>query len=153
MNIYLVQHGQAKSEDIDPDKHLTEKGVAYVKKMSNFSKDTGLHVDVIWHSGKVRAVQTADILAQGVVSAQGVTQHKGILPNDDVRPIRDELLQSRIDVMIVGHLPFLNRLCSLLITGRDFANIFAFWQGGAVCLAHSEDKTWQVCCMVIPELL
>jgi phosphohistidine phosphatase len=75
------------------------------------------------------------------------------LPNDDVRPIKEELLQSRIVVMIVGHLPFLNRLCSLLITGRDSANIAVFRQGGVVCMAQTEDKMWQLKWMVIPELL
>ena len=153
MRIYLVQHGQAKSEDIDPDRHLTEKGIADVKKMSNFLKAAGLRVDVIWHSGKARAVQTADILAQGVAAAQGVTQHRGLSPNDDVRPIRDELMQSGVDVMIVGHLPFLSKLASLLITGNDSANVVAFQQGGAVCLEQTEDKKWQVRWMVIPELL
>ena len=153
MRIYLVQHGQAKSEDIDPDRHLTEKGIADVKKISCFLKGAALGVDVIWHSGKARAAQTAEILSQSVVAAQGSFQHKGLSPNDDVKPIKDELLRSGKDVMIVGHLPFLSKLSSLLLTGSDSNNIVAFQQGGVVCLEQNENILWQLRWMVVPDLL
>ncbi len=153
MRIYLVQHGQAKPEDTDPQRHLTEKGISDVKKMSQFLKNNGLHIDVIWHSGKARAAQTAEILAEGIVSDGGVIKHDGLSPNDDIRAIRNELLQMDKNIMIVGHLPFLNKLASSLITGKEAIEIIAFQKGGAVCLELSEDKKWQVCWMVIPELL
>jgi phosphohistidine phosphatase len=153
MRIYLVQHGQAKSEDIDPDRHLTQKGMADLKKMSAFLKNAGLHVDIIWHSGKTRAAQTADILAAGIVPAQGIIQHNGLAPNDDIRSVRDELLQGDINVMIVGHLPFLNKLTSSLVIGNESANLVAYQPGGVVCLEQSDAKVWKVAWMVVPELI
>ncbi len=66
MLVYLVQHGQAKAKDIDPDRHLTEQGINDVEKISAFLKTAKLTVDVIWHSGKARAAQTAEILETSV---------------------------------------------------------------------------------------
>jgi len=153
MRIYLVQHGQAKSEDIDPDRRLTEKGIADVTKISRFLKDAGLHVDVIWPSGKASAAQTADILATGIVSSQGIIRHDGLAPNDDIGHIKDELLQKETDVMIVGHLPFLSKLASSLISGSESAGTIVFQQGGVVCMESNENKIWQLLWMIVPKLL
>ena len=56
MHIYLVQHGEAKPEEIDPERRLTENGTRAVQKVADFlRKSSGLEVDTIWHSGKPRA--------------------------------------------------------------------------------------------------
>ena len=153
MRIYLVQHGQAKSEDVDPGRHLTQKGIDDAMKMSAFLKNAGLHVDAIWHSGKTRAAQTADILAAGIAADQGIIQHDGLAPNDDIGLIKDELLQSNLDLMIVGHLPFLSKLASSLVIGDESAGTVTFQQGGVVCLEQDQAKLWTVRWMVVPELL
>jgi phosphohistidine phosphatase len=152
MSIYLVQHGQAESEEVDPQRHLTEKGIADVKKISAFLKAAQVHVDSVWHSGKARAAQTADILGKAV-EAKNMVQRKGLAPNDDITAIRDELTKSGVDIMIVGHLPFLSKLASSLVAGDESADIVAFQQGGLVCLEQNEDKSWEMRWMVVPELL
>ena len=63
MRLYLVQHGQAKSEELDPQRGLTEQGVQDVERLAAFLKPLSLAVQVVWHSGKTRAAQTAEILA------------------------------------------------------------------------------------------
>jgi phosphohistidine phosphatase len=153
MRIYLVQHGQAKSEDIDTERHLTGKGIVDVREISDFIKDIGLQVDVIWHSGKARAAQTAEILATSIVTAQGVIQRDGLAPNDDVRPIKNELSLKSTDVMIVGHLPFLSKLASSLLVGDESVSIIGFQQGGLVCLERNEAKLWIVRWMLMPDLI
>ena len=115
MRTYLVQHGQAKSEDVDPDRHLTEKGQNDVKKISVFLKQSGLSVDIVWHSGKTRAAQTADILASDVAVNQEIVQHNDLAPNDAIDPVKEELIEANEDLMIVGHLPFSSKLASALI--------------------------------------
>ena len=153
MRIYLVQHGQAKSEEQDPDRPLTQNGEADVRKIASFLKNTGICVDIIWHSGKTRALQTAEILAESIVSNQGVVQHKGLSPNDDIIRIKDELLLSGMDLMIVGHLPFLSKLATLLVTGNESADLATFQQGGLICLEKGEDQACTVRWMIIPDLL
>jgi phosphohistidine phosphatase len=153
MYLYLVQHGQAKSKDEDPNRPLTQKGQNDVKKISAFLKKAGLSVENIWHSGKTRAAQTADILASGVKVNQAIVQHDGLAPNDVIGPVKAELIEAKQDVMIVGHLPFLSKLASELVANRASAGIVTFQQGGIVCLERNEDLTWSVRWMVVPELL
>ena len=153
MHLYLVQHGQAKSEDVDPDRHLTEKGQNDVKKISAFLKQSGLSVDTIWHSGKTRAAQTADILASGVVVNKSIVQHNDLAPNDAIEPVKEELIEANEDLMIVGHLPFLSKLASALIANSESADVVTFQQGGIVCLERNEGLAWSMRWMVIPELL
>lgn len=153
MRIYLVQHGQSKPKDADPDRHLTEKGWNDVKKISAFLKQFSLSVETIWHSGKTRAAQTADILASGLAVNQAIVPHDGLAPNDAIAPVKKELSEADKDLMIVGHLPFLSKLASVLVASSDSANVVTFQQGGIVCLERDEVLRWSVRWMVIPELL
>ncbi len=52
MRLCLVQHGQAKTNQQDPDRYLTDKGQRDVRKMAAFLNPLGLCVDAVWHNGK-----------------------------------------------------------------------------------------------------
>jgi len=54
--------------------------------------------------------------------------------------------------MLVGHLPFLDRLTNLLVTGDAERSVVRFQMGGIVCLVR-EDQDWAVSWMVTPALL
>ena len=84
MLLYLVQHGQAHSKDVDRDRNLTEQGQKDVERVSAFLKKQGICVGAIWHSGKARAEQTANILSSSVATDHGVVKHEGLAPNDPV---------------------------------------------------------------------
>lgn len=153
MKLYLVQHAKAASKEADPHRGLTEEGCREVEKISEFVKPLNISVDYLWDSGKKRSVQTAELLAEIVEIKDLHTTRKGLEPNDDVAQLQDELVSIQRDVMIVGHLPFLSKLASLLLSGRESCDIVAFRQGGIVCLNHSEADQWQIDWMVTPELI
>ena len=153
MKLYLVQHAKAASKEADPLRGLTEEGRQEVEKISEFVRPLNICVDCVWDSGKKRSVQTAEILAEVVEIKDAHTTRKGLEPNDDVTQLKDELVSIERDVMIVGHLPFLNKLASLLLSGRESSDMVAFRQGGIVCLNRSEPDQWQIDWMVTPELL
>jgi len=153
MKLYLIQHAKAAPEQVDPQRPLTEDGRRDMQRVAAFVKPLNLSVDCLWHSGKKRAVQTAEALAEVIEIKQAEIAHDGLAPNDDVTVLRDELASARQDVMIVGHLPFLSKLASLLLTGSESADAVAFKQGGIVCLSRSETNQWQIDWMVTPELL
>jgi len=112
-----------------------------------------LCVDYLWHSGKKRAEQTAEILSDVIRINKQQSARDGLGPIDDVTAIKDELNTSQQDIMIVGHLPFLAKLASLLLTGSESANTVAFKQAGIVCLNRNDENPWQLEWMIIPELL
>jgi phosphohistidine phosphatase len=153
MRLYLVQHAKAAVKEVDPERSLTEQGRQEIKKVAAFVKPLNLRVDCLWHSGKTRAAQTAEVLAETIKVKEDTTAHDGLGPNDDVSALREELAATDKDVMIVGHLPFLSKLASSLSTGDESANIVAFRNGGVVCLRRGEDSRWQVDWVVTPELL
>ena len=153
MKLYLVQHGEAKPREVDPDRHLTEKGIRDARRIAAFLKPLKISVDAVWHSGKPRAAETADILAQPLNVKRRVKERKDLSPNDPVGPTAEKILSAGKDLMIVGHLPFLTKLASSLITGREDEEIIAFQYAGVVCLERAEGESFAVRWMVTPELL
>ena len=153
MKLYLVQHAKAASKEIDPDRSLTAEGRRDIQKVAAFIKPLNLVVNSLWHSGKTRARQTAEILAKVITVENEMTAHDGLAPNDDVQAIKVIIISAGHDLMIVGHMPFVAKLASLLLIGSEPSDIVAFRQGGIVCLSCEDDNCWQIDWMITPELL
>ena len=153
MNLYLVQHGQSRPEEEDPERRLTDKGIGEVQKVAKFLSSLKLEVNVVWHSGKPRARQTAELLSEAIGASDRIEQREGLGPKDQVAATKGALEQSGGDVMVVGHLPFLGKLVALLVTGNDENEIVQFQFGSIVCLEQREGGKWKVAWMIRPALL
>lgn len=153
MRVYLVQHGQSRSEEEDPQRRLTDKGIGEVQNVANFLRPLELEVDAIWHSGKTRAQQTAELLADAVSARNRVVQREGLGPKDHVAPTKQALEKPGRDLMIVSHLPFLGKLAALLVTGSEANEIVEFRFGSVVCIERRDDEKWKIAWMITPVLL
>jgi phosphohistidine phosphatase len=153
MKVYLVRHGEAVSSQFDPQRPLSEQGFADIQKVASFIKPLEISVEHIWHSGKLRAAQTAENLAGAVLVEKDCSEHKNLEPNDDVTIIADELEAYDTDLMLVGHLPFLAYLTSLLVAGKQTANVVAFDAGSVACINRRNPGQWQIEWMITPEQL
>lgn len=152
MEIYLVQHAQARSKDEDPSRPLTERGRKDTLQVAEFAARLGVKIAHIRHSGKTRAEQTASILS-GVLSPDVDIQTDSRLgPLDPVEPVGDELESASQPIMLVGHLPFMERLAGYLLTGNSERAPVRFHNAGIVCLARSEDG-WQVEWIITPRMV
>lgn len=104
--------------------------------MAAYAEKLGFTVDRIYHSGKLRAQQTAEVLARHLGVVGKVEAKSGLNPNDEVAPIKDWLdqlsSQAMGSIVIVGHLPFLDKLASLLVAGTEDAHVVAFQNAGIV---------------------
>ena len=152
MKVYLVQHGEAKSEMEDPQRPLTEKGKQEVESVAAYVASLEVEVAQILYSGRLRAKQTAELLAHYVSPTQGVREEKGLGPLDDPQEAKRLIQQAERPLMIIGHLPHLSRLASLLILGTPENEVVRFEMGGVVCLSES-DKKWFVQWVLVPELI
>lgn len=150
--VYLVRHGEAKPKEEDPDRPLSAVGADEVSRMAAWAAAAGVRVTAIQHSGKLRAQQTAEIFADQLPEAPAAQAVSGLAPNDDVTPIARQLLSERGSIMLVGHLPFLERLASLLITSDAGSPTVALAAGAILALA-STDKGWRVVCLMQPKFL
>jgi phosphohistidine phosphatase len=152
MNLYLVQHGEAKTEEEDPERALNQRGAEAVERIAAWAAKVGIQVDQIRHSGKRRAQQTAEILADRIAPNQGVVPVSGLKPKDDVNAWAENLAKESESVMLVGHLPFLSRLTSLLLVGDLTNGIVRFRNAGIICLIREEDR-WLLGWVVTPDLV
>lgn len=152
MALYLVQHGKSKPKDEDPERSLSEIGEAIVVKMAKIAKEHDITVSSIRHSGKKRAEQTAEIFANILVPREGTAKMPGLNPLDDVKIFANRLTGDQ-NIMLVGHLPFMEKLTSFLIVKKEDIQIFKFQNGGIICLDFDTDrKTWYIKWALMPDV-
>lgn len=149
MYLYLVRHGEAKSRDADPARPLSEKGLIDVKKVAREASGRRVTVINIYHSGKMRAKQTAELFAEEVKPSQGVLEKDGLNPDDDPAIWEDRLSDTRTNVMLVGHLPHVERLASRLLPGERYSG-GSFDPGKIVCLERDINGRWSLIWEISP---
>jgi phosphohistidine phosphatase len=136
VRLYLVQHGEAKSEEEDPDRPLTDRGVTDVRRVVGVvAGPGGVMVERIVHSGKTRARQTA--AAWGEALGVPIDEADGLVPRDDPAIWAARVTAETRDMMLVGHLPHLARLAGLLLAGDPDRPVISFRQGGLVGLEEA----------------
>jgi phosphohistidine phosphatase len=151
MELYLVQHGESKRENEDPARPLTERGRTEVERVARAVARLHLDVEEVVHSGKLRARATAEILAAQLLPTRGPLEMAGLAPKDDPAIAREAIARAAGPLVVVGHLPHLSRLASLLVTGDAEREILAFRMGAIVCLAGGGEG-WQIRWILTPEL-
>ncbi len=152
MQLYLVQHGEALTKDIDPDRALSEAGRKDVQRLASFLAGK-VRVARVLHSGKTRARQTAEMLATSVAPDLKVEQFGGLSPNDPVESFVQHVEKWSEDLLVVGHLPFMAKLVARLAACSEERGIVAYRPGSIVCLETGQGPDWQVQWMIRPELL
>ena len=154
MKLYLVQHAEPKRKEEDPSRPLSEKGWEDIRKMAKYAeKYLRIQVNQIFHSGKLRAKQTAEILAEHLHPAKVVMTAQGLEPLADPKVWKNRLDKTIENVMMVGHLPHLDKLSSSLLTGSEGKEVVAFRMGGIVCLERDESGRWTVQWAITPEII
>ena len=150
MNLYLVRHGEAMREGEDAARPLNARGREEVRRLATHLARLGVRVGEIRHSPKARAAQTAEIIAGALGARARVSE--GLLPEDDPTPIAATASLATDDVMLVGHLPHLGRLASLLVLGDDARSLSELRTGGLLRLQR-ESGLWRLGWALTPSAL
>ncbi len=153
MKLYLVQHGEALPKELDSERPLSDQGRQDAERLARFLAGRGVRVSRVWHSGKTRARQTAELLVPTVAPGVKAEARAGLAPNDSTAAFADPLASWREDAMVVGHLPFMARLVTRLVTKSDGGRIVVYLPGSLVCLERDEDGAWAIAWMLRPELM
>ena len=114
-------------------------------------QNMGVHLGKIFHSGKSRAQQSAVIIAETLSPDLQPLQTQGLGPGDDPAAIVEDFEQIDENILIASHMPFVSRLCSILLTGTNDAE-FASTPGTLFCLEKAEGK-WRLAFMLRPDFL
>ena len=135
--LYFAQHGLAVDKSEDPERPLSESGIKQTEAIALQIHASDITVSQIFHSGKLRARQTAEIFAEHL-SVTSVTAIDKLSPNDDVRLITQNLQTN--NALYIGHLPHLEKLVSYLVTGKTEPNIIKFQNSAVLCLKKHENN-------------
>ena len=151
MTLYLVRHGEAEDGADDAARPLTRDGRKEVKATARVGRDAGVEPARILHSGRRRALETAEVWVETLKSSVAVEEYPGLHPMSDPREAAAFLEMTDESVMIVGHLPYLSRLASLLVTGDPDKEVVAL-PTGAVAALTQEDGAWRFRWLLTPKL-
>jgi phosphohistidine phosphatase SixA len=137
VEVYLMRHGAAAPGQPDAARPLTPAGIAVVEAVAARAAALQPRIGHVYHSGLVRARQTAEILARALVAGALVEARVGLAPDDAVEPVADWLRALAADdaggTVLVGHLPFLGTLIARLV-GEPAGSPIAFAPGTLVQL-------------------
>ena len=139
MALFLVQHGISLPKVLDPERGLADLGIEETNRIAPVAKGYGIPVHTIVHSGKKRAEQTAVIYHRALALETPLEVIPGINPLDDVRAFAVRI-DPQANWMVVGHMPFMERLVSYLVTGSEAIRVYQFQNSGIVCLDCGEGR-------------
>lgn len=142
MRLFLIRHGEAIDESIDPDRPLTERGRRDVAALAAQLNGAGLFPRRVLHSGKTRAAQTAAILVELLRIDPPAAPTEGLKPKDAPGAIVDRAAAWDEDTALVGHLPSLERIARALL--GPSAATGEFPAPGAVILERDPAGAWHL---------
>jgi phosphohistidine phosphatase len=137
--IYLVHHAEAVGPEVEPQRPLSAAGRTHAEELAAAVAARGVKPEVIWHSGKLRARQTAEPFLRLCNPFAAFAAIRGLQPTDPPSPINDLLTGETREILLVGHMPNLPRVLTLLVTGAE-SPLLAFPQHGAIALETTGER-------------
>jgi len=138
--LYLVHHGDAVGPEVDARRPLSDKGREHVAHLAAEAAGRGARPAVVWHSGKLRARQTAEAFWRACNALAEFSATRDLQPDDPPEWFLDRVRGETRDILIAGHYPHLPRLLALMISEARGS----FPQHGVVALQTDDDgHTWK----------
>ncbi|MFC2075260.1 phosphohistidine phosphatase SixA [Bdellovibrionota bacterium] len=153
MEILLVRHAEAESSEVNPNRPLSKIGVGNIRKVATFIKSKVWDCQKILHSDKLRAEQTAKHLAGIAFPDAKIELSTGLSPNDSISRVAEQLEKESENLILVGHLPFMDKLVGLLSEGDELETPFSFPPAGVVCLEFDGVGYWKIKWTVTPDTI
>lgn len=152
MLLYLMRHGEAREGDVDTQRPLTDGGEDKIRNLGRIlASRFRILPGHIFHSPRLRAAQTASIISRVLPDAPVPEETTGLGPMDDPSIWAERIQSIERDAMLVGHLPHLSRLASLLLLWDAGREIIDFKPGTLICLEKT--GVWRVRWMIGPDVL
>ncbi len=132
MKLLLVRHAIAEDAlpgQSDDTRPLSLEGIEKFRGVVRGLGRLEISLDHLYHSPKLRAVQTAELLVPLLNGETIVTPH---LAEDPSPPLLKTITGQ--SVALVGHEPWLSDLCAWLLTGQMEGGQFPFKKGGVALL-------------------
>ena len=145
LKIFLVHHADAVGPDVDSQRPLSSLGRQQAEALATKLGAAGCVPAAIWHSGKLRARETAEAMMRGCSPFAEFKMVRGLRPDDPPELMRDVLKAETRDVMLVGHMPSLPAIAAALSPDAK-----QFPLHGALTLERSEGGAFSVVSRLSP---
>jgi phosphohistidine phosphatase len=124
--------------------HEIEKVADHLARQANVTPE------VIIHSGKARAKQTAEVLASRLDPPGGIREESGLGPQDDIAGW-EKYLAASPGAMLVGHMPFMGLLSCRLTRGDVCGWNTEFRTAEVSCFEYRDMQGWKLLWHIAPE--
>jgi phosphohistidine phosphatase len=138
--LFLVHHGDAVGPEVNPMRPLSDRGRVEVDMLAQKAAERGAKPDLIWHSGKLRARETAQAYWKRCNPLAAFSAMRGLQPTDPTNWILDSIAGESKHILLVGHFPHLPRLLGSLTSGNAEADPVNFPMNGIVALEGVDGK-------------
>ena len=119
MTVVLVHHAEAVDPGVDAARPLSARGRAQADQLAMRAKAGDIKPLVIWHSGKLRARQTAEAFWRQCNPFAEFKMAKGLRPEDAPETARVLIDTEERDLLLVSHMPMLPALLRALTPAAD----------------------------------
>lgn len=137
MPIYLMRHGEASSGP-SGEPELTPRGIAEASEIAGWCASRGVEIHAIYHSGKLRARQTAEIMQSRLESGR-LEERDGLKPSDDPFAVASFLETCAMPVLVVSHLPILDCIAGLLVENDPRRFVVGFATAQIACFERNSE--------------
>lgn len=152
MKLYLMRHGKAEKNLESLESTLNDEGVKQVSEIAERLKEEEIKVDELYHSGLLRADETASIIKDTAFNyLEDLERSMDLAPQAEPKRWQVKLDQKEFltkDLFLVSHIPFLQKFTGLLL--KDTKGI-EFSLGMLICLERNDGKNWQVASTWVPK--
>lgn len=153
MRLFVVQHGDAVPKDTDPDRPLSDRGRADLQLLLDFLAARNTRIEQIFHSGKARARETAEILRPLLETPGELHEREGLAPNDSPDAFLEQIGRVEKDTLVASHMPFVARVVSQATTGLPGSELTQFLPGSVAGIERGVDNSWRLILFVRPDFL
>lgn len=151
MRLYLMRHGEAEDAATDPSRALSGQGREDVTRVVGFlSLFERPAPHLIAHSGKLRAAETAAMMAEAW-QTRDVRGMPDLAPGSDPVIWAGRLKELDADMALVGHLPHLGGLAGLLLCADAERDALSLPTASVACLERHEG-IWTLLWLLHPGL-
>lgn len=126
MQVYLIRHADAVPEDdagADHYRWLSGRGREAARGLARLLREQGVELDAIISSPLPRAIQTAELVANGLDFIAPIQVHASLQPGGHPRPVALALPTYGVSIAVVGHEPGISMLGAYLIGKPSFPQL------------------------------
>jgi len=137
MLIYFMQHGACLPRQINPEQPLSPVGRGQVEKSARAMRLLGLRPEAMAASNKLRAIQTAEVVAKATgFDPRRIVRSEALKPSAGAEAGLEFLHQfDKLGALFVaGHLPNLALMASQLLSPYPEPIALGLENGGLLCI-------------------